>query len=316
MSSPPDCTSPVRWSTSVPRTRLAPVDPSWESPEPARVPGVLRPFVSAMYGYAASGLTPAVHRGLPGRTLTVVFSLGDPLRTAANATAWHSGRVEDQWTVLGGLHTEPAYIVQPGHWCGVQLDVHPLGARRLFGVPAAALPTDGFDAEQLLGAELVPVRDRLDAATTWIERYAAIADFLVARLRRSADVRRVRGEVVESWRWLGARGGAGRVSELSGHVGMGRRRLAQVFAAEVGVTPKTAARLMRFDGARRAVSERVAAGTPLDLTGVAVTHGYYDHAHLVREFTGFTGLSPTAWVRAERANVQAEPAARAGRSEA
>lgn len=280
---------------------------SWELPAPARLPGVLRPFVSAMYGYAAAGLTPAVHRGLPGRTLTVVFSLGDPLRTAATAAAWESGRVEEQWTVLGGLQTEPAYIVQPGHWCGVQLDVHPLGARRLFGMPASALPTDGFDAEQLLGAELVPVRDRLEAATSWTERYATITDFLMSRLRRSDDCRRVRREVVESWRWLGVRGGVGTVSELSGHVGLERRRLAQVFASEVGVTPKMAARLMRFDGARRVVGERVAASAGLDLTEVAVSHGYYDHAHLVREFTAFTGLSPTAWVRAERANVQAVP---------
>lgn len=274
---------------------------------------MLRPFVSAMYGYAASGLTPAVHRGLPGRSLTVVFSLGEPLRTAATAADWAAGRVEDQWTVLGGLHTEPAYVVQPGHWRGVQLDVHPLGARRLFGMPASALPTDGFDAEQLLGAELAPVRDRLESATSWDQRYAAIIGFLLSRLRRSEDARRVRTEVVESWRWLGARGGAGTVGELSGHVGLERRRLAQVFSAEVGVTPKTAARLMRFDRARRVVGDRVAAGAGLDLTGVAMTHGYFDHAHMVREFTAFTGLSPTAWVRAERANVQVETAVRRAR---
>lgn len=242
--------------------------PSWESPPPARLPEVLRPFVSAMYGYGATGLTPAVHRGLPGRSLTVVFSLEEPLRTAATARAWESGAVASQWTVLGGLHTEPAYVVQPGRWRGVQLDVHPLGARRLFGMPASALPTDGFDAEQLLGAELAPVRDRLEGATTWDQRYAAIVRFLLSRLRHSEDARRVRSEVVESWRWLGARRGAATVTALSSHVCLERRRLAQVFSAEVGVTPKTAARL-------------------------------------VREFSAFTGLSPTAWVRAEGANVQA-----------
>jgi hypothetical protein len=49
-------------------------------------------------------------------------------------------------------------------------------------------------------------------------------------------------------------------------------------------------------------------GTELDLTDLAVTHGYLDHAHLVRDFTAFTGLSPTGWLRAERANVQADGA--------
>ncbi|MFY0405694.1 helix-turn-helix domain-containing protein [Solicola sp. PLA-1-18] len=279
--------------------------PLWETPAPAVLPRALRPFVSAMHGYAASGLTPDVHRGLPGRSLTLVLALVDPLAVAPSGDAWRAGDVQTQWSTLGGLHSEPAYVVQPGRWAGVQLDLHPLGARRLLGLPASALPLDRYDARDLLGDAEVRLHDRLQAATSWDARYAVVTGFLLDRLATTDDRPRVRREVVEAWRWLGARRGAGTVTELSDHLGLGRRRLAQLFGGEVGVTPKTAARLMRFDAARRVVGERVSAGEGLDLTGVAVAHGYYDHAHLVREFTEFTGLSPTAWVRAEVANVQA-----------
>jgi AraC-like DNA-binding protein len=46
-------------------------------------------------------------------------------------------------------------------------------------------------------------------------------------------------------------------------------------------------------------------GLPLELSEVAASHGYYDHPHLVRDFTAFSGLSPTAWLREEFPNIQA-----------
>ena len=47
------------------------------------------------------------------------------------------------------------------------------------------------------------------------------------------------------------------------------------------------------------------AGGSLDLSRIAVDLGYYDHAHLVRDFGDFAGLSPTAWIAEEFRNVQA-----------
>lgn len=258
-----------------------------------------------MHGYAASGLTPGVHRGLPGRSLTLVLAIDEPLAVAPTHAAWTAGVLQRQWSTLGGLHAEPAYVVQGERWAGVQLDLHPLGARRLLGVPASALPLDEYDARDLLGRAEVRLHERLQAAPSWDARYSVVVGFLLDRLAATDDRPRVRREVVEAWRWLGARRGAGTVTDLSDHLGIGRRRLAQLFGGEVGVTPKTTARLMRFDAARRVVGDRVRAGEGLDLTGVAVDHGYYDHAHLVRDFTAFTGLSPTAWVQAEVANIQA-----------
>jgi len=36
--------------------------------------------------------------------------------------------------------------------------------------------------------------------------------------------------------------------------------------------------------------------------------GYFDQAHLVRDWRRFTGLAPTAWIAHEFRNFQAEPA--------
>ncbi len=278
----------------------------WSTPAPGELPDRLRPFVRSLLGYGGVGLSPGVHRGLPGRSLTLVLSVDEPLGVAACASAWVDGRVEAHHVTLSGLHTEPAFVVQPGRWSGIQIDVNPLGARRLFDVPAGGLPTDVFDGRAVLGADADRVCDELARASSWSTRYAVVRRWLLALLD-AGPPGRVRSEVVQAWRLLEVRRGRMAVAEVAAEVGLGQRHLAQLFRAEVGVTPKVAARLMRFDAARRDVTSVAGRPGSLDLSDVAVRHGYYDHAHLVREFTAFTGLSPTGWVAAEVANVQAPP---------
>ncbi|MGB3185038.1 MAG: helix-turn-helix domain-containing protein [Ornithinimicrobium sp.] len=279
-----------------------------QTPPAALIPARLQPCVESVYGYQACGLTPGVHRGLPSSSLTMVFSLDAPLRTAPTWQTWTAGLLDAQWTVLGGLHTKSALIEQPSRWRGVQLALHPLGARRLFGLPASALPTNAWDARELLGPGLDQMRDRLIAAQTWEASYRVIFDFLLDRLDRQGQAP-VRPEVAETWRVLQASGGRVRISELSAHTGYSRRRLSDVFSAELALTPKTAARLIRFEGARHDLAARASdadrATSSFDLAGLAADHGYYDHAHLVRDFVDFAGLSPSGWLDEEFPNIQA-----------
>lgn len=263
-----------------------------------RLPAELWPHVSWMVGFDEADMVASVHRGLPGPALTMVFPIGAPLRTASTWDDWLAGRLQAQRVVLGGLHTTPAFVENPGRWCGIQLAVHPLGARRLFGVPAADLPVGEWDARDLLGAEVDHVYERLQAAGDWGSRYAVVIGYLVRRLARQRDVA-PRAEVAQAWRMLAAERGNASVQAVCDEVGYSRRRLTTLFGAEVGVAPKTAGRLMRFDRTRRRVADRAIGGHPLELSRLAADAGYADQAHLAREFREFAGLSPTRWLAAE-----------------
>lgn len=71
-----------------------------------RAGGPLRGLVAGAVGYAQDGLDPAVHRGLPSPTLTLIVTLDDPLEIAAHPDpAQAPGRYE---AMVGGLHTRPA----------------------------------------------------------------------------------------------------------------------------------------------------------------------------------------------------------------
>ena len=278
---------------------------TWEVPPPARIPAPLRPHVASMFGFAATGLAPGVHRGLPSELLTLVISMGRPLRTAPSAEAWADGVRDSQWVTMGGLHTRAAMVEQPGSWAGVQLALHPVGVQALLGVPAADLPTASWDARDLFGGEVDRVVEELHAAAEWPDRYAVVASFLLRRarcVRRTLEPAAASPEVREAWRLLTRRPDLA-VDDVARAVGYSRRRLTQLVSEEVGHGPKTVQRLARFDIARRAVGAAAASHTTL--AQVAARAGYYDQSHLVRDFQAFAGLGPSAWLAAEFPNLQA-----------
>jgi transcriptional regulator GlxA family with amidase domain len=101
-----------------------------------------------------------------------------------------------------------------------------------------------------------------------------------------------------------AGGGRLRVADVAARVGWSDRHLGDRFRAETGLSPKEAARVVRFDRARRLLAARVGAGRPPELAGLAADGGFADQAHLTREWRAFSGLSPTGWLRAELGFVQ------------
>jgi len=261
----------------------------------ARPRPALRPLVSGYTGYRIEGASPGVHRGLPSRDLTFIVTLEgtvdlavmpDPRQSPASFTA-----------LAGGLHSTPALIRHDGHQHGIQAGLTPLGARTLLGVPAGELATTVLDLEVLLGPVTGELVERLRAATCWTDRFLEL-DAVLARVARD------RGEPAPElgWAWhrLSTSRGGIEVGALAGEVGWSRRHLGERFRREFGLTPKEAARVMRFEAACRLLR---APGRP-SLTDVAARCGFYDQAHLTREWREFAGCPPSKWIAEELPSVQ------------
>jgi AraC-like DNA-binding protein len=116
-------------------------------------------------------------------------------------------------------------------------------------------------------AELAPILDR-----HWLERLTPPSTNLAMVI---ADIE--------------ASGGRIRIDALLRRHAMTGRTLERHFAREVGITPKEFADLTRFRTALRALENR----SDQTLTDLALDHGYYDHAHLTREFQRFMGEAPS-----------------------
>jgi len=248
----------------------------------ARPAAPLRPFVAFYSGYRQAGVAPGRHRGLPSPYLTLIFTLDDPLEVVAHPDPRQPpGRYD---ALIGGLHLTPALITHPGRQSGVQVALRPLGCRALFGLPAAELAFSDLRAADVLGALLVDeVRDRLRTATGWPARFAALDRLLLGRLR--PEGREAAPEVVHACRRLLDE--TATVATVAGEVGWSARYLTDRFRAEVGLRPKEAARVARFDRARRQLRPGAR------LADLAAAHGFADQSHLVREFHAFAGCTPT-----------------------
>ncbi len=298
-------------------------------------PASLRPFVSGYVGYRQEGVAPARHRGLPSPELTFIVTLDDPLAIDAHPDPGQPAESYD--TLLGGLHTSPALVSHQGRWSGVQLGLTPRGARTLLGLPASPLANWDAEATDVVGGFATQMRELVVGQPTWAGRFAVIDQLLG---RRAAEVEAdrhatVRPEVGYAWRRLReTRGGVG-VAELAAETGLSARRLGSLFRAEFGLAPKEAGRVFRFAHARRRIGQAamggglarggrrhgrrrrgMGGGRPRQRTGHAGTTfarlaaecGYYDQAHLAREFRALAGCPPSVWLAEEFRFVQASAA--------
>lgn len=262
----------------------------------ARPAPALRRYVDSYVGFDLRRLPAGVHCGTPGRMLTAVISLSDPLELAAGVD--DGSPVTRFGSVAGGLMCRSVAIHHDGRQQGVKVALTPLGARAIYGMPAAALAHRLVPLDELLGALGVELVDRLRAATTWPARFAALDALLLRAVGRGSGgdrVPRARPEVAEAWRRLVAARGCVHVGAVAAELGWSRRHLTERFRGELGLSPKTFARILRFEHAH----ELAAAREPLPWADVATISGYADQAHLVRDWSEFTGRSPTAWRRGE-----------------
>jgi AraC-like DNA-binding protein len=176
---------------------------------------------------------------------------------------------------------------------GVQVDLTWLEARQILGLPLAEVARRNVTVEELWGPAGRRLIERLGATAEPMQRMAAVADFLRRRHRPDAAPAVVCGAAGLLAQY---RGGI-TVTDLAARLGVGRQHLHREVAHHLGLPPRTLARLLRF----RAAAEAIRRGTAL--ADVAAGTGFYDQAHLAREFRALAGTSPSAYAT----NVQATP---------
>jgi AraC-like DNA-binding protein len=214
---------------------------------------------------------------VPYPAVTVVIDLGNALLVDDASGQPKRG------SVVAGL--------APGSVRGRGRDIECLQIRLSPVVAHAAL---GFSSElgatvvgldELWGTDALRIQDQLRAAGSWDDRFA-IAEAALGR--RHETGREVDPEVTFAWARMVTGRGRVRVERLAAEIGWSRKRLWSRFRSQVGVTPKRAAQLVRFDHA----AHRLAAGHSAAL--VAAEGGYVDQSHLHRDVMAFAGVTPTA----------------------
>jgi AraC-like DNA-binding protein len=248
----------------------------------------LRPHVIELEGYVETGGAPLVRRELPfsGIPLILVFEhhfsvFGDD----------GGERVRLGQGFVAGLTDQPTLVGSPGHAFCMQVNFTPLGARRILGLDLNEIAGLVVPADAVLGAAFRGLEERLAHAADWPQRFAIIERYLLDRLDHGAELTPL---VEAGYAQLVATGGQLDIAALAGKLEVSRKHLSTLFLREVGMAPKTVARLLRFETALAALRS----GEVRSLADLAYACGYADQSHFNGEFRAMSGQSPTALLRA------------------
>ncbi|MET7704356.1 helix-turn-helix domain-containing protein [Streptomyces sp. NPDC005485] len=239
---------------------------------PGRVPGV------GMAGFRARTADPVDLSVVPYPAVTVALNLSDGLLAVDD----FGGRLPNGGVVVG-LASSGVRGYGRDIEC-LQVRLSPVIAHAVLGA-SSELGAMVVSLEDLWGRDAARIHEQLCAAGSWEDRFA-IAEAALARRHEAG--RAVDPEVAFVWRQTVTNRGAVRIERLADEAGWSRKRLWSRFRSQVGINPKRAAQLVRFDHA----AHRLAAGHSPAL--VAAEIGYADQSHLHRDVRAFAGVTPTA----------------------
>lgn len=243
---------------------------------PGRVPGV------TMAGFRDRGITPPGLRLIPHPAVTLILVFGGTI-AMEDAT----GQRQRGSFITGLGFGETVRALRADAFECLQVRLSPLVAHAVLGAGVAEMDGTVVTLDDLLGREAGRISERLGSLSTWDDRFAATDAWLA---RRCAGAARVSPEVAWAWRGIVAGRGTVRIEHLAAELDWSRKRLWSRFRAQIGLSPKRAAKLVRFDHAVHAL----VAGR--DAAGVAADGGFADQSHLHRDVVAFTGLTPATVV--------------------
>jgi AraC-like DNA-binding protein len=217
----------------------------------------------------------------PSGGVVFILNLGDPYRIQNGAGA----APENFDSFIAGLSDVPGYVDATGLSAGVQVNLTPVGARLLTGLPMHLLTNAVLNAEEAFGPASSELIERLRAATNWGARFQIIDRFIQARLLASKERP---DAMLWAYATLRRTSGAASIASLAAALGYSQKQLIAQFREHLGLPPKTLARVMRFEVALRMIRD---GGRP-DWAQIVLDCGYYDQAHLIREFREFAGMTP------------------------
>ncbi len=245
------------------------------------IPASLEHVVEGLWG--SSGDAPAndpPRTVLPTGTVEIIFNFGDPI-VHIDVDA---GRALPSMYVTG-QRTRPVVPVIRGRHDLLVISLYPWSAPSL--LPGCSSASDAYAplSEFIDNGEVAWLEDHLNAARGLTARARIALSFLdtlhATRARVPRDI------VRHAAQCLGTSRTHRTVRAVAHDLGLSQRHLARCFGEDIGLSPKTYSRVMRFQSALPALRR----GTK-SLAAIASAYGYTDQAHMSHDARAFSGMTP------------------------
>ena len=244
----------------------------------------LAPYIIEISGWVETRAgTPSARLEAPIAGMVMVLNFGEPYRITGPGN--REGRAAYP-SFVSGITDAPVTVDKDGLGYCVQVNLTPIGGYLTFGLPMSELANRAVGVEDLLGPSADALVAQLEDIGDWGARFDIVESMIA---RRIASARPVAPEVWHAWTRLSETGGAAPVQSLATETGWSRKHLTTRFREQVGLPPKSIARILRFNAAVRRIN---ASGNKENWAAIALASGYYDQAHFNHDFREFTGVTP------------------------
>jgi AraC-like DNA-binding protein len=188
-------------------------------------------------------------------------------------------------TVLFGHQTEVTNRYVANNFLLIQVVFKPGALFRLTGIPSNYLTNQYNDAQTVFTKEIKNVNDKINECKSFLQMIQVVETFLINEIKRkSYDIHSL--DIATSK--LFSSDLIPSVDYLAKSACLSTRHFERHFKQRMGISPKYFLKVMRFENAFRMKNK-----TPnLDWFTIAISCGYYDYQHLVRDYKELTGLTP------------------------
>jgi AraC-like DNA-binding protein len=194
-----------------------------------------------------------------------------------------------------GQITKPILISPTGTVELIGIRFHPSGTAPFFRLPMEQLTNQVVELELLSKPIARRIAETVESLPTLWQKILELERILTEAI----DLESLDQSLLSLANNIVLRGGVISVDDLANSAGVSNRQLERRFLREVGVSPKVLCRILRFQQVFRVVE------TDPTWATVAVDCGYYDQAHLIRDFRQFAEQTPAALFNSQSALTEA-----------
>lgn len=249
----------------------------------------LNQFVESFIYYRDYNPAHSIDRFLPDGNVNIVIDLKDrPQYIYDNETlkeiqacrhVWFSGIRTNFITIPSGKESEMFII-----------NFHKGRSYPFLEMPLYELTDSVVDGNLVLTNEIMNLREMILESVLIQQKFLVVENYLVKKFRNKLIVNPFIEFAVNK---IVASPNQMSIEQISNKVGYSQKHLIKLFKINVGLTPKSFLKIIRFQKA----IEEIAASKTADWTGIAYESGFYDQAHFINDFKAFSGYTPNQYLK-------------------
>ena len=258
----------------------------------------LRDWVHSYNGYREDVGRPVRRLEVSREHVILILGFGDRLLITPVSSRSEPSNYQ---AFVVGLGENPLITEHSGAQRCIEIEMLPWSAARLFRGASTEFAKGIVKLEDIWGNDACLLIEQLGEKFSWQERFSLVDQVLAEKFATSSQI--IRPEIQWAWNQLESQGGCVSIQQLAKIIGWSDRYFATCFREQIGITPKAAARRIRFTRAHQLLT----ASDNYALSAIAATCGYSDQSHFTREFHLFSGCSPTIYRKSHFADLLGTP---------